>query len=298
MALTFPKLNPIVFKEDNILYTEKHNTPFVQKWDKGDYIVFQAHYGGSIERGDVKASMVNEQLQEVIQFDSTIIEINGWYQVIFRGSCNLEDGIYRVKLYSNSGKFEFYSNCMQVGSFPESLLLTYTCKSNKFDCVFRDSEYAYFFVLRVDGGVKSGDISYNADDVFYSSQDRIVYLLDSIPYVVKKYTFGDSYGVPTWLADRINRALSCDNILINGIKVVKNDGAKLETITTDAYPYVGLNIELLKQEVDYSEGLYYDESEMMQSGITVEMVDGTPSYSISAPQTGRIHIETFENTFN
>ena len=100
------------------------------------------------------------------------------------------------------------------------------------------------------------------------------------------------------MADKINRLLSCDSILINGVKVVKNDGAKLEVIGSDAYPYVGLNIELLRQEEGYSEGLYFDEEEMMQGGMTVEMVDSTPSYSISAPRTGRIHIETFENTFN
>ena len=62
MALTFPRLNPIVFKEENILYTEKYNTPFIQKWDKGDYIVFQAHYGGSIARGEVAASIVDDNL--------------------------------------------------------------------------------------------------------------------------------------------------------------------------------------------------------------------------------------------
>lgn len=298
MALTFPRLNPIVFKEENILYTEKYNTPFIQKWDKGDYIVFQAHYGRSIARGEVAASIVDDNLNVVLQFDSTIIDINNWYQVIFRGSCNLPDGIYRVKLYSTAGKFTFYSNCIQIGTFPESLLLTYTCKTNKFDCIFRDSEYAYFFVLRVDGGVKSSDISYNSDDVIYTSQDRVVYLLDSIPYTVRKYTFGNSYGLPSWLADKINRLLSCDSILINGVKVVKNDGAKLEVIGSDAYPYVGLNIELLRQEEGYSEGLYFDEEEMMQGGMTVDMVDSTPSYSISAQRTGRIHIETFENTFN
>lgn len=298
MALTFPRLNPIVFKEDDILVTEKHNTCFMQKWDKSDYMVFQAHYGGSIEKNDVVASIVNDKNEEVRNFDSTVIEIGSEFHAIFRTSCNLDNGIYRVKLSDINGKFSFYSNCMQIGTFPESLLLTYTCTSNKFDCVFRDLEYAYFFVLRVDGGVKSGDISYNSDDVFYSSQDRTVYLLDSIPYVVRKYTFGDSYGLTSWMADRINRALSCDNILVNGVKVVKNDGAKLETIGTDAYPYVGLNIELLRQQEGYSEGLYYDESELMQSGMTVEMVDGNPSYSISAPQTGRIHIETFEKTFN
>ena len=76
MALTFPRLNPIVFKEENILYTEKYNTPFIQKWDKGDYIVFQAHYGGSIARGEVEASIVDDNLNVVLQFDSTIININ------------------------------------------------------------------------------------------------------------------------------------------------------------------------------------------------------------------------------
>lgn len=298
MALTFPRLNPIVFQDDKFLYTERLNTPFVQKWDKGDYVVFQVHHGGSVGENDVDAVIVDNELNTISTFQKTVIKIGEEFSTIFRASCNIDDGLYMVKLYNSSGKFEFYSNCMQVGQFPDSLLVTYTCKSNKFDCVFRDDEYAYFFALRVDGGVKSSDVSYNSDDVVYSSQDRFIYLLDSIPYTVRKYTFGDSYGLPGWMADRINRILSCDNILINGVKVVKNDGAKLEVIGSNAYPYVGLNIELLRQEEGYSEGLYFDEEEMMQGGMSVEMIDSTPSYSMLAPRTGRIHVETFEKTFN
>lgn len=298
MAVTFPRLNPIIFKNETTLEFEKNNTPFIQKWDKGDYVVFQVAYSDVYERGEIMASIVNDKLERVSEFTSTIIDVSGGYQVILRASCNLDDGKYRVKLTTTTGKFIFYSNIMEIGSFPNSLLLVYTCKKNKFDCVFRDTDYAYFFALRVDGGVKSSDVNYNSDDVFYSSQDRTVYLLDSVPYTVRKYSLGDSYGLPVWMADKLNRALACDSIMIDGVKVVKNDGARLEATTADAYPYVGLKIELLRQQEGASEGLYYDENEVMQSGLNVEMIDGSPSYSISAPRTGRIHVETFEKIFN
>ena len=297
MVVTFPRLNPIIFKKDKVSFFEDYLIPFYQKWNMKDYIVFQVTYDKDFTSGDIIASLINEKGEGVSDCLNDIIDTGSLYQSIFRVCCDVPIGFYRIKLTTKNSLFTFYSNYFEIGKHENTMLIEYSCDDNKFDCVFKTTDYMYRFYLRIDGGTKSGDISYNADDVFYSSADRTIYLIDSIPYTVRKYTFGDSLGLPVWLADKINRVLACDSIMIDNIVVVKNDGAKLEAMTSDAYPYVGLKVELLYQEEGNSE-LLYEKQELMQSGLSVEMVDKVNSFSISAPKTGRIHVEQFEKTFN
>ncbi|MEG1950474.1 MAG: hypothetical protein RR137_08940 [Odoribacter sp.] len=298
MAVTFPRLNPIIFKEKEISPFESCNTPFFQKWNKEDYIVFQVSYDKSFTSGEVVAKLVDIDGNVSGECINEVVPTVDTYQAIFRVSCNLNEGLYRIKLTTTTNKFIFFSNYFTIGKYDGSMLVEYSCRGNKFDCVFSTTQYNYVFYIRVDGGVKSGDVSYSADDVFYSDQDKTVHLIDSIPYTLRKYTFGDSYGLPVWMADKLNRVLACDMIKIDNTLVVKNDGSKLEATASDAYPYVGLKIELLRKIEGNSEYLYLSESEMMQAGLSIEMIDGETSYSVNAPKTGRIHIGTFENTFN
>lgn len=296
MAVTFPKLNPIIFKEDKYSPFEQANSLYYQKWNKEDYIVFQVCYDKiHFTSGEVVAELINDN-ESGIACQKDVISLPDAFQSVFRVSCDVNEGIYRIKLTTTSGKFIYYSNYFCIGMHPNTMLINYLCKRNKFDCIFNTSEYLYYFFLRVEGDIKTGDISYNADDVFYTSQERKTYLIDSIPYTARKYTFGDSYGLPVWLADRLNRALGCDVVNIDNIVVVKNDGAKLEATSSDAYPYIGLKIELLRMNEGNSEILHNEEA--MQSGISVEMIDRDNSFSLMAAKTGRIHIETFNDVFN
>lgn len=297
MIVTFPKLNPIIFQSEQHSVFEQANEVFMQKWNKIDYIVFQVSYDKPSFGGGIIAKLVDNNGLVISDFMNDIVSTPELFQGILRVSCNVPDGIYRVLLTTPDNKFAFYSNFFQIGEHENTMLINYSCSRNKFDSIFRTPEYAYSFNLRVDGGIKTSDISYNSDDVFYSSQARTTYLLDAIPYTVRKYTFGNSLGMPNWMAEKINRIFGCDDIKIDNVSVVKNDGAKLEAIVADAYPYVGLKIELLHQKEGNSDELY-NGGDVMQSGFNLELVDKENSHSENPPKTGRIHIGTFEKTYN
>lgn len=298
MAITFPRLNPILFKEEPVSVFEQSSRMYYQKWNKKDYIIFQVNYDKNyFTKGEIIAKLVDAQGAECAVCLNDIIELPYTYQSIFRLSCNIADGIYRIKLTTAGGKFSYYSNYFDIGDHVNTMLIQYTCRRNNFDCIFVTNEYLYSFFLRVEGDIKTSDINYQSDDVFYTSQDRIMYLVDSIPFVTRKYTFGDSYGLPVWIADRLNRIFACDITDIDGARVIKNDGAKLEATSSDAYPYLGLKIELLRQLEGYSEMLRED-NEVMKSGLSLELVNKENSYSVLGEKTGRIHINTFTNEFD
>lgn len=298
MAITFPRLNPIIFKEQQTSPFEQSSKTYFQKWNREDYIVFQVAYDDkAFTNGELSAILVDENDTPVANFTSDTITIPDGFQTIFRVSCNAADGCCRVKLTTATANLKFYSNPFLIGQHENTMLVRYMCKRNKFDCIFNTAEYLYYFFLRIEGNIKSGDVLYNADDIMYSSQERTTYLIDSIPYTTRKYTFGDSYGLPVWFAEKLNRIFACEIIHIDDIVVVKNDGAKLEPTSSDAYPYVGLKIELLHRNEGYSEELYSD-AEAMLSGVVVELIDRDYSFSVMAEKTGRIHVATFQNTFN
>lgn len=297
MTVTFPRINPIIFNENPIPAFEYYNDPFVQLWNKTDFIIFQVTYDNDFTSGEIIAKLIDSN-GLTYDFENDIVVAGNIYQSIFRISCNVPDGIYRILLTTSGNKFKYYSNYMNINADNgNTLLIQYQCSKNKFDCIFRTNEYAYSFLLRLPGGVKSSDISYKSDDVNYIDQDRSIHLIDSIPYAMRKYTFGDSAGLANWIVDKLNRIFSCDDININNVKVVKDDGASLETVSNQGYPYVGANINLFHQEEGYSETLYGNTT-FLQSGTTINLMDAEHSYSIKPPKTGRIHIKTFEETFS
>lgn len=297
-VVTFPRLNPIIFTKEIIPYFENYTSPFIQKFNTEDYIIFQVFYDNDFYPGEVIAKLIDCNDNEVADFTQDVINVGNNYQGILRCSCNVESGLYRVLLTTVSSKFNIYSNCLDIGNHENTLLIQYACRENKFDSIFITETYAYYYILRMIGGVKSADVEYKSDDVIFTDQRHKVVLIDSIPYSIRKYTFGDSSGIANWMADKINRIMSCDSVLIDGIKVVKDEGAAIEKITSNAYPFLGININLLYPEEGDSEILYDGNNAYMQSGIQINMVDNKQNYSVSPEKNGRIHVNEFVNIFN
>jgi len=66
-------------------------------------------------------------------------------------------------------------------------------------------------------------------------------------------TFGDNYGIPNWLADRINRIFCCSDVLVQNRAVVKVSGAKLEKSFIDRYPMGVWSLDVQDATNSYSD---------------------------------------------
>ena len=129
-------------------------------------------------------------------------------------------------------------------SHKDTCQLAYSHDKNDFDVIFSALPENFVFVMRVDGGWWSAGFTPKSNDTIYMDQFYNSRLLDSVPYSTKIWTLGRSRGVANWQADAVNRILSCNITLIDSIRYVKAEGAKLERNTVDFYPLSGWKIEL------------------------------------------------------
>lgn len=272
MIVSFPRLNPITFSSEIYFPYEKIVEPFVQEFNSKDYIVFQITRDTDFTDDEITAYIIDCDGNVSGELGKSTIMINSLLrQEIFNMNCSIvKEGYYSILLEAPD-KFSYYSNLIRIHNTDDTLLMQYRCSENKFDCIFKDTDGAKYFYLRIPGGIKTTGYSFKSDDIEFIDQDKKVILIDSIPYTVRKYTFGRSIGMPIWLADKLNRILACDDIEINGIKIVKSSGAALELSGQENYKYVGATIDLLYADEGYS-----------------EMPD----------LAGRIHIEEFTEIFN
>ena len=88
------------------------------------------------------------------------------------------------------------------------------------------SELEYSF--DVECGVIPMDLRDEQEIEDFIQQDMVNETIYGETYGVLSYTFGDSKGIPFWLAQKINRASLCDEFFIEGEKHLRIKGAKIE----------------------------------------------------------------------
>ena len=143
-----------------------------------------------------------------------------------------------------------------ISNAENTIVLQYTHDANRFDVAFYPDPLNLLnkqsFCLRVEGGLPSDGFSPESKDVFYVDQPHDTILLDSIPFNTYKFMFGNGAGIPNYIAAKINRIFSLNDVKIDGRSYVKSDGAKLEPIRDKNYPFAAWQLELVEPENNYS----------------------------------------------
>jgi hypothetical protein len=122
-----------------------------------------------------------------------------------------------------------------VAELPDSVLFTYTNYRDDFDTVF-NTEIDY----RVEAVWLPTDTSFLVNAESFRDQNGIAHQLSAQPYETRALTIGggiSAFGVPDWVARKINHIFSCSSVLIDGIQYVRSESAVPEKtdIATD-YP--------------------------------------------------------------
>lgn len=120
-----------------------------------------------------------------------------------------------------------------------SLLLEYTNRRYYADMVF---ETGFSPSIRVLGKLRFKSPA--SKDTYYEDQVLNMTQLSSVPFRLYDLVLGDSFGIPDYLIDILNRILGCSSILIDGVYFTKNEGAKLEEKAVEDYPLRGWTVEL------------------------------------------------------
>lgn len=170
----------------------------------------------------------------------------------------LTEGIYYVKIIiekASTPTVTIYSEPIWVKTtWSNTILLTANNDINEFDIIFNTTNISNVqFDLRVEGGFGSDGWSPQAKDTFYKNQNYDQILLNSVPFETNKLTIGNAYGVPNYIAQIVNRFLSCNNFKVDGVQYTKADGAKLEPTRVDRlYPNAAYIVELMRTINSYS----------------------------------------------
>ena len=119
---------------------------------------------------------------------------------------------------------------------------------NDFDTIFGEDD---LFSLRVPGMFLPQEYSFENETENFRDQRCILRLLSGYAYETKILTVGGNFGVPNWVARKLNMILCLDNVTINGSGIVRSDGSSPEiTILHNDYPLYVYKITLESSYAD------------------------------------------------
>jgi hypothetical protein len=258
MILYYPHLNPIKFyqPEPDDQYHSRHiddfefydtipewqdRNEYYQPWEKTDLIKLQLqsdfgpHQINIIDENDHTVSSVS--FQQVAQNEDN--------PDLYIYECEIDisalEGVYRFQLQSGIDEpLYLISNQQNIcESHQHSVLLSYRNYKFHEGVVF---ETEYYPDLRVEGAIIFKSPA--SKDQSYDDQTLNQSLISSVPYRVFELIIGDSYGIPDYLIDIINRILSCSDVQIDARGYVKNEGARWEPNEEEGIPTRGWRLEM------------------------------------------------------
>jgi hypothetical protein len=261
----FPYLNPIRFHQVNIGDFAYNQIPSFE-YKRG---YNQVYFHTDLPYIQILSEVSNPFMKiEMLDVYGTVkwtwwpsnsgMTYDGWFVwhwiSYFPYAIQTPSGIYvlKITISDSDGTKLFYSEPINlVDSQENTLKLVYTHDQNEFDIRFLNTPFS--FMMRVEGGVKSDGIAPGGKFTMFQDLDYQSVMLQSQPFNVEKYTFGDSYGIPNWMADKINRIFGLTTVKINDIQYSRNEGAKIERVGDSDYPLAGWTIDLVKTANPYSE---------------------------------------------
>lgn len=208
---------------------------YVQRFLPSDGIYVQYAIVGQYV-GDLEIWLTDSDGNDIRQLEATVIKTMDDVTVSAIDWPRLPIGSYilqfRIAQYS---RIIAWAPFCIVSELPDSVLFTYTNYRDDFDTVF-NTEIDY----RVEAVWLPTDTSFLVNAESFRDQNGIVHQLSAQPYETRALTIGggiSAFGVPDWVARKINQIFSCSSVLIDGIQYVRSESAVPEKtdIATD-YP--------------------------------------------------------------
>jgi hypothetical protein len=257
--LYFPKLNPVRFflPDPSQTYHSRHLDDFeffdsilpwqeqldyYQPWESADLIklYLEADFGPhNVSILDLEGSVVTTVSFQPVKQDEDNPDL--WIYRLDIDISALPHGGYRLQLASGIDEpLILETNVLSICEIQENTLVLDYRNTQYHEGIFWDTPY--YPSLRVEGGIFFKAPA--SKDFSYEDQPLDETLLSSIPYRLFELIVGDSFGVPPYMIDLVNRILSCDDVLIDGRAYTKSEGARFEAIEQEGLPTKAWKIEM------------------------------------------------------
>ncbi len=228
-------------------------TPVVyeQKFMVGDIVRVQY----SVPKADpfrIVPQLVDRNTGVVTELTPLLIPLanNDTYNVADVSFVTEETGLFTFQIVQGTTPEHIvaYSDFCVKDNLADTVLLGYENRRDEFDVFFGGRP----FYFRVEGIFLPSERTFDVEDETFRDQRYTLTQLSALPYSKQTLTIGGGYGVPYWVAEKINLILSMTDVTINGIPFVRSEGASPElTQLHNDYPMFVYKIELERKETGY-----------------------------------------------
>jgi hypothetical protein len=224
-------------------YSDK--ATYYQKWQTNDVINLQfitVGYGGlELQIFDCKTNQIAVVSSKVVP--DTSLQAPYVKQQFSIDLSDYNEGVYQFVLAVN-GTFIAISEWQNfVNDLPDTLLIEYYHTTNKPDAYFKEWRPN----IRVEGFMTP--LVPESSSTTYEDEPGDTEILSGTSWMRQKVLLGDGYGMPDYMAKKLNRILLLNRVFIEGIEYTKVGDAKLapsEEIT--GYPMVYYTVDMRESQ--------------------------------------------------
>lgn len=225
---------------------------YYQKWQLTDTITLQVLSEFSTQRVDlIDCSGTVVKTETFVKKTTSIV---GQLWQVFEANMQLadvEEGVYYLLITVGNNILQFISEPQDIALLHEGTILhAYKNSVNDYGVIYATGVQ---FSFRAEATIN--DYSPGVVMAMFQDQTRNNVVLSAIPFDGFKYRLGASYGVPAWVAKKVNMIFCHDFVQLDGFQYVRAEGAKLESNRTERYPMAGWSMDIEPGNNTYS-GVY------------------------------------------
>jgi hypothetical protein len=272
MQVKTPKVNPVRFFQvgkdqewTNSLPWWEYKTNYFQKWRETDTLCFQILYDNypPAQINYKAVNVVTGVIEYEVDFNQIIAGTPYKFGEYFVGQYNqpilgpalwTENKLIQILLTipSAEGNIYFKSDYQYIYITAHSdevidntILIQAWYDLNDKDFIFTNANSGKP-MIRIEGGFPSDGFNPGGKFTVFQDQDYRPEMLSGSIFNTERLVIGTAFGIPNWMVDKINRLITMDNLLVDGVEYVRNEGGKLERVYTDhIYPAAQWMVDLV-----------------------------------------------------
>lgn len=214
-------------------------------------------------------------------------EFKAWHMnsgvVVYCAQFTLPKGCYSVEIV-DYGKSEPFMVTDDETVLSKTTLIQYTMKDNRqrLDAVFKADDGRIVFDFRVHGGFKDEDWSFSVDSEQYTDEYSDIVQLYGLESTQKRFTMGESDGVPIWYGEFLNRILVCNYVYFDGVQYVRKETNVPEASQT----MDGVNSFTFRQTLQ--KAIAFENEVDTEVRLAIRREDGMDNYRITENEQTRV----------
>jgi hypothetical protein len=227
---------------------DQRATPWIPHVDDPEYAGYLAQQSSPPAPVPEAATPVSTNLA-----DSLVPRYTGETNVYDLPLEDYPEGDYEVQ-FSYNGAVMARGPFSVRNELPCSKLLSYNNREDDFGTIFTPGSP---FTTRIEGEFLPQDDEFGVEDNDFRDQNHTLHNLSAHPTAIRKLSFGGGLGAPNFIGNKVNRIFACSEVLIDGEKYIRADGAGVtKEIWFESYPKYPFKINLEKQDSGFFKALY------------------------------------------